>query len=169
MAVLGIVLLVLGAIYIRNPHPVAGGMSQGIGEFFTSVVNGMVEVAKIGHVWIASIIGRCAVRRHARAWRRLDAEAAHGAWTRAQSAAGFGSSMLWLGLAAGSAVIPWWSDHIKGRKLPIILGGAVQLACSSRICSTFRTSEPRLQSSSASSSALPTPTTCLRSAPRRMW
>ena len=37
--------------------------------------------------------------------------------------------MLWLGLAAGSAVVPWWSDHIKGRKLPLILGGAVQLAC----------------------------------------
>ena len=37
--------------------------------------------------------------------------------------------MLWLGLAAGSAVVPWWSDHIKGRKLPIILGGAIQFVC----------------------------------------
>jgi hypothetical protein len=54
--VLGIGLLVLGAIYIRNPTPVTGGMNQGIGEFFTSVISGMAEVAKIPHVWIASII-----------------------------------------------------------------------------------------------------------------
>jgi hypothetical protein len=46
-----------------------------------------------------------------------------------QSVASFGSSMLWLGLAAGSAVVPWWSDVIKARKMPIILGGAVQLVC----------------------------------------
>ena len=46
-----------------------------------------------------------------------------------QSVATFGASMLWLGLAAGSATVPWWSDHIKGRKLPIILGGAIQLVC----------------------------------------
>jgi MFS family permease len=31
-------------------------------------------------------------------------------------------------LAAGSAVVPHWSDVIRKRKLPIILGAAVQLA-----------------------------------------
>lgn len=44
-----------------------------------------------------------------------------------QSVANFGASMLWLSLAVGSAIVPWWSDHIKARKLPIILGSVVQL------------------------------------------
>ena len=35
--------------------------------------------------------------------------------------------MLWLGLAAGSALIPHWSDVIRRRKLPILLGTAVQV------------------------------------------
>ena len=126
--VIGIVLLVLGAIYIRDPRPVVGGMDKGIGEFFTSVINGMAEVAKIGHVWIASIIGAAqfgVMLALGVVWMPK-LLMVHGL---SQSTAGFGSSMLWLGLAAGSAVIPWWSDQIKARKLPIILGGAVQLAC----------------------------------------
>jgi MFS family permease len=126
--VLGIVLLVLGAIYIRNPTPVASGMDKGIGEFFTSVINGMVEVAKIPHVWIASIIGALqfgAMLALGVVWAPK-LLMVHGI---SQSVATFGASMLWLGLAAGSATIPWWSDHIKGRKLPIILGGAIQLVC----------------------------------------
>jgi MFS family permease len=124
--VLGIILLVLGAIYIRNPTPVAGGMDRGIGEFFTSVINGMLEVAKIGHVWIASIIGAAlfgVLLALGVVWMPK-LLMAHGL---SQSVASFGSSMLWLGLAVGSAIIPWWSDHIKARKLPIILGSVVQL------------------------------------------
>jgi hypothetical protein len=35
--------------------------------------------------------------------------------------------MLWLGLAAGSAFVPHWSDVIRRRKLPINIGTAVQL------------------------------------------
>lgn len=126
--VLGIGLLILGAIYIRNPTPVTGGMDRGIGEFFSSVIKGMMEVAKITHVWIASIFGALTfgvLLALGVVWAPK-LLMAHGI---SQSAASFGSSMLWLGLAAGSAVIPWWSDHIKGRKLPMIIGGAVQLAC----------------------------------------
>ena len=126
--VLGIILLVLGALYIRDPRPVAGGMDKGIGEFFTSVVKSMADVAKIGHVWIASIIGAAqfgVMLALGVVWMPK-LLMVHGV---SQSTAGFGTSMLWLGLAAGSAVVPWWSDHIKGRKLPLILGGAVQLAC----------------------------------------
>jgi MFS family permease len=126
--VIGIALLVLGAMYIRNPTPVTGGMNQGIGEFFTSVVNGMIEVAKIPHVWIASFVGAATfgvLLALGVVWAPK-LLMAHGI---SQSSASFGSSMLWLGLAAGSAVVPWWSDHIKGRKLPIILGTAIQLVC----------------------------------------
>jgi MFS family permease len=45
-----------------------------------------------------------------------------------EGAANFGASMLWLGLAAGSATIPYWSDVIRRRKRPILIGTAVQLA-----------------------------------------
>jgi hypothetical protein len=34
--------------------------------------------------------------------------------------------VLWV-WPRGSAVIVWWSDQMKGRKLPIILGNIVQL------------------------------------------
>jgi MFS family permease len=34
---------------------------------------------------------------------------------------------LWLGLAAGCFVVPKWSDMVKRRKLPIIIGIAVQI------------------------------------------
>ena len=40
-----------------------------------------------------------------------------------------GASMLWLGLALGSPVVTKWSDGIRSRKKPIIVGTAVQLAC----------------------------------------
>jgi MFS family permease len=35
--------------------------------------------------------------------------------------------LLWLGLSAGCFVLPKWSDVIKRRKLPILVGLAVQL------------------------------------------
>jgi MFS family permease len=127
-AVLGILLLALGAIYIRNPTPVASGMSHGIGEFFASVISSMIEVARIPHVWIASIVGAATfgvVLALGVVWAPK-LLMVHGI---SQSMASFGASMLWLGLAAGSAVVPWWSDHIRARKLPIVLGGIVQLAC----------------------------------------
>jgi len=53
----GIVILVLGVMYIRNPMPVTGGLDAGLGKFFASVIGDIVQVGKIGHVWIASIIG----------------------------------------------------------------------------------------------------------------
>ncbi len=126
--VAGIILLGLGAMYIRNPVPVVGGMTQGVGEFFTSVLKGMAEVAKIPHVWVASIIGAAqfgVMLALGVVWAPK-LLMVHGV---SQSVASFGASMLWLGLAAGSATVPHWSDVIKQRKLPILLGGAVQLAC----------------------------------------
>jgi cyanate permease len=45
-----------------------------------------------------------------------------------ESAAIMGSSLLWLGLAAGAAFIPWWSDRIRSRKRPIVWWTLVQLA-----------------------------------------
>lgn len=124
-AAFGIVLFVLGLLYIRNPAPVAS--HPGSGNFFTSVLKSMAEVAKIGHVWVASFGGALsfgAMLALGVVWAPK-LLMVHGISERA---AGLGSSLLWLGLAAGSAVVPLWSDMIQRRKLPIVLGAAVQLA-----------------------------------------
>jgi MFS family permease len=124
--VIGIGLLVLGAIFIRNPTPVEHHEAQG--NLFTSVLSSMAEVAKIGHVWMASIIGAAtfgALLALGVVWMPK-LLMAHGI---DETAANFGSSMLWLGLAAGSAAIPWLSDKLRNRKMPIIVGNIVQLLC----------------------------------------
>jgi hypothetical protein len=126
--VIGVVLLVLSAMFIRNPVPVAGGMDKGIGQFFTSVIGDIAQVSKIGHVWIASVIGAAqfgVMLALGVVWMPK-LLMVHGL---SQSAAGFVSSTLWLGAAAGNAVFPTWSSRIKSRKLPIILGSAVTLTC----------------------------------------
>lgn len=126
--VLGIILLILGFMYIRDPVPVTGGMDKGIGEFFSTVIKGMIEVAKIAHVWVASIVGamQFGVMLALGVVWMPKLLMVHGL---SPSTAGFGTSMLWLGLAAGSATIPWWSDRIQRRKIPMISWGVVQLLC----------------------------------------
>jgi MFS family permease len=127
VGVFGILLLVLGVIFIRNPKPVdAAAAGGGIGGFFTSVLSGMAQVARIGHVWLASLNGAAAfgvMLALGVVWgpKLLMVRGVE------PSAANFGASMLWLGLAAGCLVVPRWSDTIQRRKLPIIVGTAIQL------------------------------------------
>jgi MFS family permease len=45
-----------------------------------------------------------------------------------QQAANVGTSLLWLGLAAGCFVAPWISDRLRRRKLPVVAGIVLQLA-----------------------------------------
>jgi predicted MFS family arabinose efflux permease len=129
VGVFGIALFVLGAIFIRNPRPVeGGGLSEGIGAFFLSVVKGMAQVARIPHVWIASINGAAlfgAMLSLGVVWAPK-LLMVHGI---EQSTANLGASMLWLGLAVGSPLVTMWSDRIRRRKLPIVVGTVVQLAC----------------------------------------
>jgi MFS family permease len=126
-AAFGIVLFIVGAIYIKNPTPVVSDFRTGVADFFMSVVNGMIEVAKIAHVWIASVMGACtfgAMLALGVVWGPKLLQV-HGI---SESTANFGASMLWLGLAAGSAAVPYWSDKIRQRKMPILVGNVVQLA-----------------------------------------
>lgn len=126
VAAFGIGLFVLGLIFIRNPTPVAKHASDGSDNFFVSVLKGMAEVAKIGHVWIASLYGALAfgvLLALGVVWMPK-LLMVHGL---SETTAALGSSLLWLGLAVGSATVPAWSDKIQKRKLPIILGALVQL------------------------------------------
>jgi MFS family permease len=124
-AVFGILLFVLGVMYIKNPTPVVSAGASGAG-FFASVIKAMAEVAKIGHVWVASLVGALtfgAMLALGVVWAPK-LLMVHGL---SETSANLGASMLWLGLAAGSAVIPHWSDVIRRRKLPIALGAVVQI------------------------------------------
>jgi MFS family permease len=121
----GVGLFVLGVLFIRNPTPVAGAQHQGVTAFFVAVTRNLFDVAKIGHVWMASIVGAAlfgVLLALGVVWapKLLMVRGA------SESAAALGSSLLWLGLALGSAIVPWWSDRIRARKLPIILGTLVQ-------------------------------------------
>lgn len=88
----------------------------------------MGEVARIPHVWLASLGGACAFGSMLAlgvVWgpklllvRGIE-----------PSTANLGASMLWLGLAAGCLIVPRGSDAIGRRRLPIQAGSVVQLAC----------------------------------------
>jgi len=124
----GIALVILAVFFIRDPSPVAGpGLKQGIGKFARDVLSGMLEVAKVGRVWIAAAYGALVFGTLL---------AAGVVWAPKlmlvrglpQDTANLAASALWLGLAVGCLLIPWWSDAIKRRKLPVVVGIAVQLA-----------------------------------------
>jgi hypothetical protein len=121
----GIALFILGALFIKNPTPIVRP-AESFTNFLSAVVKGIGEVAKISHIWIASAFGALCFgvmlglgivwAPKLLAVRGFDAATAN--WS---------ASLLWLGLAAGCFVIPKWSDLIKQRKLPTIIGIVVQI------------------------------------------
>jgi len=126
-AAFGVVLFVLGLIYIRNPTPVVHAADTASENFFVSVLKSLANVAKIGHVWVAALVGALSfgvLLALGVVWMPKILMV-HGL---SESSAALGSSLLWLGLAAGSAVVPHWSDVIKRRKRTMVVGCAVQLA-----------------------------------------
>ena len=120
----GIGLFVLGAVFIRNPTPIVRP-AENLTAFLAGVAKSIVEVAKIPHVWVASAFGALCFgvmlglgvvwAPKLLAVRGFDAATAN--WS---------TSLLWLGLAAGCILIPKWSDVVKRRKLPVIVGIAIQ-------------------------------------------
>jgi MFS family permease len=125
VGVAGVVLFVLGAVFIKNPTPVVSKSTGGVFGFLATVTRSLADVAKIGHVWMASIIGALlfgVLLALGVVWapKLLMVRGA------AESTAALGASMLWLGLAFGSAIVPWWSDRIRARKRPIVYGAVVQ-------------------------------------------
>ena len=122
----GVLLTILGAMFIRNPTPVESTPGLGVFGFLKAVTLKLVEVAKIPHTWMAGLIGAGTfgvLLSLGVVWapKLLIVRGA------SPSLAVFGASLLWLGLTAGSLVVPWWSDYLKNRKLPILLGAIIQL------------------------------------------
>jgi predicted MFS family arabinose efflux permease len=123
----GIALLVAGALYIRDREPpVHSDQEGGPAGFVKSVIQKLVEVARIGHVWMASVIGAIlfgTMLAFGVVWMPKLLQV-HGL---SPTIANLGASMMWLGLAVGSIIVVRWSDHIQSRRLPIILGTIVQI------------------------------------------
>jgi MFS family permease len=128
VGVAGIALSILAYLFIKNPRPIESANAGGAGAFIHSVLDALFQVIKIPHVWLSALI--CAALFGSML-------AAGVVWTpmlmatrgASPGTAAFSSSLLWLGLAAGCLVIPALSDRIERRKIPIIVGIAVQLAC----------------------------------------
>jgi MFS family permease len=123
----GIAILVLAFVFIRNPAPIASaGTSQSVIRFLTELLSGILRVARVRHVWIAAGYGALifgALLAAGVVWapklmlaRGLPAIAAN-----------FAASVLWFGMAAGCIVLPWWSEAVGRRKLPVLSGIAMQL------------------------------------------
>jgi MFS family permease len=128
IGVIGIALLVICFLFLRDPPSLKDpGFGQGLGKFLGEVLSGLLRVMKIGHVWVAAGYGAMvfgALLASGVVWapklmlvRGLEAHMAS-----------LAASVLWLGLAAGCIVFPWWSDAVGRRKLPALAGIGLQLA-----------------------------------------
>jgi MFS family permease len=126
VGLLGIALLVVAALYLRDPGPVEAPAGQSFGAFLVAVGQSLLNVGRIPHIWMAAAFGSLCfgvMLGLGVVWgpkllmlRGLDAGTANVA-----------ASFLWLGLAAGCFVAPWISDYLRQRKLPILIGIAIQI------------------------------------------
>jgi amino acid permease len=93
-------------------------MKDGIGSFVQSVLNSLLGVAKIGHVWLSGLVGAALFGTMLAAgvvWMPKLLQV-HGL---SPTVGTLGASLLWLGLAVGSVVLVRWSDYIKRRDFPL--------------------------------------------------
>lgn len=128
ITVVGIAVFALALLFVRNPRPVPGsGLQGGVVTFVGEVLSSLRQVAKVGHVWLSAVWGAMV----------FGAMLAAGVvWApkllvvrgMAPELATMGTSVLWLGLAAGCIVFPKWSDVARRRKLPTMVGIGLQLA-----------------------------------------
>jgi MFS family permease len=123
----GIALLAVATLWLRDPIPATAQAGQGFGTFLSGVFQALAKVARVPHVWVATAFGALCFgvmlalgvvwAPKLLAVRGLDS-----------GSASLGSSLLWLGLAAGCFIAPWSSDRMRRRKLPILVGIAIQIA-----------------------------------------
>jgi MFS family permease len=126
VGLLGIVLLIVAALYLRDPAPVEARAGEGPGAFIAAVGQSFLRVARIPHIWIAAAFGSLCfgvMLGLGVVWGpKLLMVRGHDAAT-----ANVAASFLWLGLAAGCFVAPSISDYLQRRKLPVLIGIAIQI------------------------------------------
>lgn len=121
----GIALLAVALLWLRDPAPVVVEGDRGVVPFLRSVFNSMSRIVNSPMVWVGTAFGALSfgvMLALGVVWgpklmmvRGLDVGTAN-----------FAASLLWLGLASGCFVTPWISDRLGTRKLPVIIGMAVQ-------------------------------------------
>jgi MFS family permease len=123
----GVVVFLLALAFLRDPASAAPSkVVQRISQLPRELASAILQIVRIPHVWIAAGIG---------AFTFGALLAAGVVWAPklmlarglSPDSAGFAASMLWLGLALGCIVVPWWSDALARRKLPTASGIAIQL------------------------------------------
>ena len=126
VGVVGIVLLITAVMYLRDPARVEIPAGQNFGSFLVGVGQSLLEVARVPHIWMAAAFGALSfgvMLGLGVVWGpKLLMVRGHDAGT-----ANVAASFLWLGLAAGCFVAPWFSDYLRQRKLPILIGIAIQI------------------------------------------
>ncbi len=135
VGLLGIALLVAAALYLRDPAPVEAPAGQSFGSFLAAVGQSLLSVARIPHVWMAAGFGALCfgvMLGLGVVWGpKLLMVRGHDAAT-----ANVAASFLWLGLAAGCFITPWISDYLRRRKMPILIGIAIQIVALSLLLYT---------------------------------
>jgi MFS family permease len=125
-AVGGVVLLGVAIAWLRD----APGVHQPTGPtttpFLRDLLSALAQVARVPHVWAAAAFAAMCfgvLLSLGVVWGpKLMMVRGFG-----REAANLASSLPWLGLAVGSFILPWTSDRLRRRKLPILTGLAVQL------------------------------------------
>lgn len=112
---IGVVLVVLAFIFMRNPEPVPITKNP-----FKVVGNNLIQIFKKPQMWIAALWGGIIFGLNL---------ALGVVWTPKifahygyEQYGYIGTALLWLGLAAGSCFWPQWSNKIASRKKPSIFG-----------------------------------------------
>jgi MFS family permease len=130
----GIVLFGIAMAFLKDPKPMPFAAGAGPLEFFKEIVGSILRVSRIGHVWLAGLIGGLvfgSMLSMGVVWApKLLA-------TRGMdpSLTTMSASLIWLGLATGCLIIPRWSDTLRRRKLPMLVGISLQLAA--LLCLTY--------------------------------
>lgn len=111
----GIVIVVLGFVFMRNPEPVPVKRNP-----FKVVGSNLLQIFKKPQMWIAAMWGGIVFGLNL---------ALGVVWTPeifkhyGYAESGYiGTAVLWLGLAAGSCFWPQWSNRIASRRKPSIIG-----------------------------------------------
>jgi MFS family permease len=126
VAGLGVLLLAAAIFWLRDPAPISATASAVSASFLTTVFRSLVTVAKVPHIWFAAGFGSLcfgAMLSLGVVWgpKLLTVKGLE------PSVANSASSFFWLGLAAGCFLAPTFSDRLRRRKLPILIGIVLQI------------------------------------------